>query len=154
MAGPRASRSSRHQVIARTAIVAGLCLRASIAAAADPFVRPLGPIVALTHVRVIDGTGAPGKDDQTLIVKDGRIAAVGAAAAIAIPPDAAVIDLRGRSVIPGLVGMHDHLFYQMETGQTVAILAPRTLATLYLASGVTTIRTAGTLDFDGDARLK
>lgn len=136
------------------AFVAILCLGA-IVDAADEFVRPLGPVVALTHVRVIDGTGAPARADQTLIVKDGRIASIGAAASIAIPPNATVLDLRGRSVVPGLVGMHDHLFYELESGRaSIPILAQKTFAKLYLASGVTTIRTAGTVNFGGDARLK
>ena len=123
---------------------------------ADEFVRPMGPVVALSHVRVIDGTGKPGKDDQTVIIEHGRIAAVGDAAAVSVPPGASTLDLRGRTVIPGLVGMHDHLFYQVEpaAGVTTVVLAQRTFARLYLASGVTTIRTAGTVDLDADARIK
>jgi imidazolonepropionase-like amidohydrolase len=52
--------------------------------------------------------------------------------------------------------MHDHLFYQLEpaAGSTTVVMADRTFARLYLASGVTTIRTAGTVNFDADARLK
>lgn len=123
---------------------------------ADQFIRPMGPVVALTHVRVIDGTGTPGKDDQTVIIDHGRISAVGDAAAVSVPPGASALELRGRTVIPGLVGMHDHLFYQVvpAAGVTTVVLAQRTFARLYLASGVTTIRTAGTVDFDADARIK
>lgn len=139
----------------RTTLVAALWLAAPAVDAADDFVRPLGPLVALTHVRVIDGTGAPAKDDQTVIVKDGTIAAIGSPASVPVPTGATVLDLRGRTVVPGLVGMHDHLFYQLEPGRaTFAVPAHRTFAKLYLASGVTTIRTAGALDFDADARLK
>jgi imidazolonepropionase-like amidohydrolase len=122
---------------------------------ADQFVRPLSPVVALAHVRVIDGLGGPGKDDQTITIEGGRISAVGDAADVKIPPGASTLDLHGRTVIPGLVGMHDHLFYQVEAkGSTTGVLAQRSFAKLYLASGVTTIRTAGTVDFDGDARIK
>jgi imidazolonepropionase-like amidohydrolase len=121
----------------------------------DQFVRPMAPVVALAHVRVIDGTGDSGKDDQTVIIERGRIAALGGASAVRVPPGASTLDLRGRTVIPGLVGMHDHLFYQVEpAGTPSAVLAERTFARLYLASGVTTIRTAGTLDFNADARIK
>jgi tetratricopeptide (TPR) repeat protein len=137
MVGSRSPRrqSSQH-VVARTvgcgALVAILCLGAR-ADAADQFVRPMGSVVALTHVRVIDGTGAPAKSDQTLIVKDGRIASLGAAATVAIPPNATVLDLHGRSVIPGLVGMNDHLFYEIEAGRSsIPIVAQRTFAKLYL----------------------
>ena len=121
----------------------------------DQFVRPMAPVVALTHVRVIDGTGAPGKDDQTVVIERGRISGVGDATAVRVPPGASTLDLHGRTVIPGLVGMHDHLFYEVEPGgSTSTVLAQRTFARLYLASGVTTIRTAGTVDFDADARVK
>ncbi len=115
----------------------------------------MAPVVALAHVRVIDGTGAPGKDEQTVIIERGRISALGDATAVRVPPGASTLDLRGRTVIPGLVGMHDHLFYQIEpAGATVVVPAQRTFARLYLASGVTTIRTAGTMDFSADARIK
>ena len=77
----------------------------------DRFVRPMARVVALAHVRVIDGTGAPGKDEQTVIIERGRISALGDATAVRVPPGASTLDLRGRTVIPGLVGMHDHLFY-------------------------------------------
>jgi imidazolonepropionase-like amidohydrolase len=123
---------------------------------ADPFIRPMGPVVALIHVRVIDGTGKPGKDDQTVIIEHGHIATVGNATAVAVPAGASRLELHGRTLIPGLVGMHDHLFYQLEpaAGSTAVVPAQRTFARLYLASGVTTIRTAGTMDLDADARIK
>jgi imidazolonepropionase-like amidohydrolase len=121
----------------------------------DQFIRPLAPVVALAHVRVIDGTGGPGRDDQTVIIERGRISALGDATAVRVPTGASTLDLYGRTVIPGLVGMHDHLFYQVAPGSaTSAVLAQRTFARLYLASGVTTIRTAGTLDLNADARIK
>src|SRR3989441_557009 len=122
---------------------------------AGQFIRPMASIVALAHVRVIDGTGGPGKDDQTVIIERGRISALGAATAIKVPAGASTLDLRGRTAIPGLVGMHDHLFYQFAPGGSTAVVpAQRTFARLYLASGVTTIRTAGTQDFTADARIK
>src|SRR3984885_3694318 len=122
---------------------------------ADRFVRPMAPVVALAHVRVIDGTGGPGKDDQTVIIEGGRIFALGEATAVHVLAGAQTLDLHGRTVFPGLVGLHEHLFYELEPGGTTSdVLAQRTFARLYLGSGVTTIRTAGTLDLDGDARLK
>ena len=110
------------------------------------------PVVALTHVRVIDGSGRPAREDQTVIVKADRIATVGAAGSVAIPADAKVLELPGRTILPGFVGMHDHLFYQM--GSHAGVRAQESFAMLYLASGVTTIRTAGTFDFAGDLRIK
>ncbi len=110
------------------------------------------PVVALAHVRVIDGTGGPAREDQTVIIASDRIGAVGPAGTVAIPAGARVLDLPGRTVLPGFVGMHDHLFYQM--GRHTAVPAQESFAMLYLASGVTTIRTAGALDLTGDLRIK
>src|SRR5205807_295676 len=92
--------------------LAGILMLAS--GKADRFVRPMSPVVALTHVRVIDGSGRPGKDDQSVIVENGRFSAVGDAKAVNVPAGASTLDLHGHTVIPGLVGMHDHLFYQLE----------------------------------------
>ena len=118
--------------------------------------RPLPSTVALLHARVIDGTGAPVQEDQTLLIERGQIAAAGAAGQVRIPEGIATLDLAGRTVMPGLVGMHEHLFYELEspTSGHLVVNAQTAFAHLYLASGVTTIRTAGTVDFDGDARLK
>jgi imidazolonepropionase-like amidohydrolase len=112
----------------------------SLSAALAPFVAINAPVVALTHVRVIDGTGAAARDDQTIVIQGDRISAVGPAKKVRIPAGAEVHDLKGHTVIPGIVGLHDHTFYT--TSQRRAQLnfsAPR----LYLASGVTTIRTTG-----------
>src|SRR5439155_27360609 len=96
-----------------SAIVA-LVVVSACGGSVDRFITTNAPIVALSHVRVIDGTGGPGKDDQTLIIEGGRIQALGDAARVAAPPSGRVLDLRGRTVIPGLVGMHEHLFYQYQ----------------------------------------
>jgi len=75
------------------------------------FVTVEDPAFALTHVRVIDGTGAPAREDQTVVVSAGKIQAIGDAAQTTIPPGAKVLELRDYTVIPGLVGMHNHIFY-------------------------------------------
>jgi len=114
------------------------------------FVSVDAPVVALTHARVVDGTGGPAREDQTLILSGGRIQAVGAAAAV--PAGAKVMDLSGSTVIPGLVGMHDHLFYPQGGGffAEMAFSFPR----LYLACGVTTIRTTGSIEPYTDLEIK
>ncbi|HEY2745900.1 MAG TPA: amidohydrolase family protein [Polyangia bacterium] len=116
----------------------------------QPFVSVDAPLVALRHARVIDGTGAPPREDQTIVVRDGRIAAVGAK--IAVPAGARVLDLTGKTVIPGLVGMHEHLFWpaKMVPGFTMFdesffVPQPYSFPRLYLAAGVTTARTAGSI---------
>jgi len=124
----------------------------SLSPAVREFVRMDDPLVALTHVRIIDGTGAPAREDQTVIVSGGRIQAMGAAGATAIPAGARVMELSGRTLIPGLVGMHDHIFYPAAPGHynTLIYSAPR----LYLACGVTTIRTTGGLEPYAELNLK
>ena len=116
------------------------------------FVKVDAPVVALTHVRVIDGTGAAAREDQTVVISKGKIESVGDAASANVPKDAQVIDLHGYSVIPGLVGMHDHMFYPVGRGMfgEMGFSFPR----LYLAGGVTTIRTTGSLEPYTDLELK
>jgi len=109
--------------------------------AAANFVKVQGPVIALTHVRVIDGTGAPPRDDQTVVIRDGILAAIGDGSRTAAPDGATVVDLAGRSVIPGLVMLHEHLYYT--TGPGVYGQLGMSFSRLYLAGGVTTMRTAG-----------
>jgi imidazolonepropionase-like amidohydrolase len=119
------------------------------------FVEEDAPVVAFLHARVIDGTGAAPRADQTLVVRDGKIAALGAAASTTIPEGAKVVDLSGRSVIPGLVGMHDHMYYPSPGGPPP--LYPEHAASfprLYLAGGVTSIRTTGSIEPYADLELK
>ncbi|MGA8618548.1 MAG: amidohydrolase family protein [Candidatus Sulfotelmatobacter sp.] len=116
------------------------------------FVKVDAPVIALTHVRVIDGTGAAAREDQTIVITNGKIESVSDAASANVPKDAQVNDLHGYSVIPGLVGMHDHMFYPIGNGifGEMAFSFPR----LYLAGGVTTIRTTGALEPYTDLELK
>jgi imidazolonepropionase-like amidohydrolase len=117
-----------------------------------PFVRYDAPTIALTHVRVVDGTGAPAREDQTVVVSHGKIESIGNTAAASLPKEAQVLDLSGYTVIPGLVGMHDHLFYPVGGGifGEMGYSFPR----LYLAGGVTTIRTTGSLEPYTDVEIR
>ena len=109
------------------------------------------PVIALTHVRVIDGTGAAPKEDQTVIIENGRIKTIGASASVQVPAGARTLDLAGHSVIPGIVGMHDHTFY---TTSRRSIQANFSMPRLYLASGVTTTRTTGSMSPYSELNLK
>jgi imidazolonepropionase-like amidohydrolase len=140
-----------YQVRAATIAAALAAVSACTEAPARSFVKSSAPLFAITHVRVIDGTGAPAREDQTLVVRDGRIASVGNAAGVIVPPGATIVDGQGRTVIPGLVAMHEHLFYELDHAVYPAAAA---FARLYLASGVTTIRTAGSVNLDEDLRIK
>src|SRR6185295_15987741 len=118
------------------------------------FIRTDAKVIALAHVRVIDGTGAAPKDDQTIIINDGKIQSVEPAANAKIPANAQTLDLNGYTVLPGLVGMHNHMFFPMGGSppmySNMGISFPR----LYLALGVTTIRTTGSIAPYTDLEIK
>lgn len=127
--------------------------QAVVTPAVAPFVTVREPVVALEHVRIIDGTGAAARDDQTVLIVNGKIAASASAAQVRVPRGARRIDLTGRTVIPGLVGLHEHLYYALGVdGPTTehAFSFPR----MYLAGGITTARTAGGFDVSRDLQAK
>src|SRR5215204_4461484 len=120
---------------------------------ARQFISVSDSVVALTNARVIDGTGAPARDGQTIVMKGGVIQAVGAAGQVAVPAGARTLDLGGRSVMPGYVMLHEHLFYPSGGGAVYneqGFSFPR----LYLAGGVTTMRTAGNMSGYADLGIK
>jgi imidazolonepropionase-like amidohydrolase len=118
------------------------------------FIRVEAPVVVLTHVRIIDGTGAEARDDQTIVIADGKIQSIGPGAPANLPANAQTVDLRGCTALPGLVGMHDHMFFPQGGSppmySDMGISFPR----LYLALGVTTIRTAGSVVPFTDLEIK
>src|SRR5262245_61376196 len=118
--------------------------RPTVQKAVAAYVKADAAVIALTHVRIIDGTGAQRREDQTVIIRDGNIAAMGAAASTAVPEGATTIDLTGKSVIPGLVMVHEHLYYP--TGPGVYGQLGESFTRLYLAGGVTTMRTGGNVN--------
>jgi imidazolonepropionase-like amidohydrolase len=126
--------------------------RPQLAAGVREYAKVDAPVIALTRVRVIDGTGAPPRDDQTIVVRDGVITEIGSASAISAPAGATVIDLAGRTVMPGLVMVHEHLYYP--TGPQVYGQLGQSFTRLYLAGGVTTMRTGGNVNGFMDITLK
>src|SRR3954471_16469614 len=125
--------------------------RPTLSPAVRAYVTVDTPVVALIHARVIDGTGSPARDDQTLVIRDGKIASLGSSQSNAVPIGAQVIDLTGRTVIPGLVMMHEHLYYP--TGPGVYGNLSESFTRLYLAGGVTTMRTAGNVSGYGELAI-
>lgn len=127
------------------------------------YVRVNSPRVVLEHVRVIDGTGKSAVEDQNIVIEAGRIAAVQPGADVAESGGLTVLDLRGYTAIPGIVGMHNHLFY-LERPSLDAnwyyeppVLVPQmtfSAPRLYLAGGVTTMRTTGSVETYADLNLK
>jgi len=120
---------------------------------------------ALTHVRVIDGTGAPAREDQVVVVANGKIQFIQPASS-ALPKDLKAYDYTGHTVFPGIVGMHNHFYYsaaiEEQAGATGKIAPPGfavaeipfTAPRLYLAAGVTTMRTTGSIEPYTDLRVK
>jgi imidazolonepropionase-like amidohydrolase len=155
----------------RLALFALLCTSLAIAQAQNsngvaPFVTVGAPVFVVNHVRIIDGTGAAPREDQTIVIANGKIQSIGPAATVQAPAGAQQFDRAGYTLIPGLVGMHDHLYYTDsvsvqrgadgkigEPGLYVAEI-PYTAPRLYLAAGVTTIRTTGSLEPYTDLKVK
>jgi len=112
--------------------------------------------IALVHAKVIDGTGTPAKVDEIILISGSTITQIGPSGSIRVPAQARVLDLTGKSVFPGIVGMHEHLYFTAYVDDHAPTLneLPFSFPRLYLAAGVTTIRTAGALDAYTDLALK
>ncbi|MDB4875564.1 MAG: amidohydrolase [Gemmatimonadetes bacterium] len=135
----------------------------SLSAEARKYLRVTTPRIILAHVRVIDGTGAAAVEDQNITVDGGKIMAISPGADAAGGEGTTVFDLRGHSVMPGIVGMHDHIAYIAQPNLAadasfeapphwveMSFSAPR----LYLANGVTTLRTVGSIEPYTDIKVK
>jgi imidazolonepropionase-like amidohydrolase len=120
-----------------------------VSEAVAEYVAVNAPLVALTNVQIVDGTGAPPVAGATIVIRDGVIEAVGAN--VDVPAGAEVLDLAGHTVIPGIVGLHDHTFY---TTAGRVVQTNETAPKLYLGSGVTTIRTTGSYHPYSELNLK
>jgi imidazolonepropionase-like amidohydrolase len=110
--------------------------------------------LALDHVRIIDGTGAPTRQDQSIIIESGRITYVGPSSSRPHLAGETALDLTGRTVLPGMVGMHEHLFTMAPTLSMGGVEQSVLFSRMYLASGVTTIRTTGSMAPEQDLAIK
>jgi imidazolonepropionase-like amidohydrolase len=124
-----------------------------------PYVKEQAPVLVLEHLRVIDGTGAAPQEDMRIEIAGGKITVVESARSPrTYPANVKRLNLAGKTVIPGLVGMHEHLFYPLpqrpEGGVGVYGEAADSAPRLYLAGGVTTARTAGSMEPYTDLALK
>src|SRR3954471_9746658 len=128
----------------------------------QPYVHVPAGKTAIQHLRIIDGTGAAPIEDATLLIDGAKIGAV-LPSSSTVPAGYQTLDGTGETALPGLVGMHNHLFYLQRpnldpTGHfeqpiivpQMTFSAPR----LYLANGVTTMRTTGSVEPYTDLALK
>src|SRR5215467_8932045 len=147
--------------LGRPALAAGS--EATLGSETRKFVRVGTPRVVLEHVRVIDGTGAAAVEDRNVTIENGKIAAISAGSDERSTEGTTVLDLRGYTVMPGIVGMHNHLFYLARPNAVAdgsfdgpALFVPMTFSAprLYLANGVTTMSTTGSVAPDTDLKLK
>ena len=112
----------------------------ALSAGVAPYVTVNAPVVALTHAKLVDGTGTAARTDQTIVISGGRITTVGPSASTPVPAGAQTIDATGHTVMPGQVGLHEHTYFGGVKRLTqMSVSGPL----LYLAYGVTTGMTAG-----------
>ena len=111
--------------------------------------------VALVHATIIDGTGGSIKADQTVMIIKGIISKTGNTTNIKVPPGITVIDCSGKTIIPGMVMMHEHLFYgESVPPNYLGLEMPVSFPQLYLAGGVTTMRTTGSVEPQTDLNIR
>jgi len=101
------------------------------------YVKYNSKIIALTNATVFDGNGSSVKKNQTLVIVNGYFQSIGQDSIINIPENATVINLEGKTIVPGIVGVHNHLHIPHFP------FIGKEASKLYLASGVTTIQTCG-----------
>lgn len=137
------------------------CLLASISFAQNfsrtvaPYVTNQEKAIAITNVKLIDGTGGPVKTNQTVIFENGVITQIGNTASMTYPSDYKSIDGTGKTLIPGLVMLHEHIFYPKPFDGVFSVAQMTfTFPRLYLAGGVTTIRTAGSIEPQTDLNIR
>jgi imidazolonepropionase-like amidohydrolase len=126
-----------------------------LSSAVKQFVNISADTIALVHVNIIDGTGGPVKNDQVIVIIKGRIAKTGDSKNVTIPASAKILDCKGKTVIPGMIMMHEHLFYgESLPPYYLGVEMPISFPRLYLAGGATTIRTTGSVEPTTDLNIK
>ncbi|MEO6638124.1 MAG: hypothetical protein ABIN25_07590 [Ginsengibacter sp.] len=119
------------------------------------FITDTASTKAFTDVKIIDGTGMPSKPHQDLVISQGKITSMGAHGKVSIPANANVINCTGKTIIPGMVMLHEHFYYTMMAGDFFNVAEmPFTFPRMYLAGGATTIRTGGSIEPQTDLNIK
>ena len=115
------------------------------------------PVTVFKNALLIDGKGSPAKPRQTVIIRNGKIDWVGDDGKAPSTPDAKIIDLGGKALMPGLVMMHEHMYisaFSLAPFYLNVRQLPLSFPRLYFAAGATTIRTTGSIEPYSDLRIK
>jgi hypothetical protein len=131
--------------------------QSSFSAAVKKYIDYDSSFIAFTHCRLADVKHLKVIEDQTVLVHNGIITGVGDSKKLPVPAGCTVIDLTGKSLLPGFVLLHEHMFYtaySADGSYTHLKQLPFTFPKLYLACGATTIRTAGSVEPYSDLNLK
>jgi len=115
--------------------------------ALKPYVSVSGPNVLLENALVFIGDGKLPLPNYSILISGEKISAIGPIGSITPPKHTHIINLKGYSILPGIVGLHNHT--HMPGVTLMKYTAPR----LYLASGVTTIQTTGSANALGELEL-
>ena len=127
-------------------VVVVLALIGGVACQSAPVepTTPAAEVTALTNARVIDGTGGTPLEQATVIISDGTIETVGAASTVTIPDGATVVDMTGKTIMPGMINAHGHV----QRGHDASIPVREDLVRrleIYALYGVTTVVSLGAI---------
>jgi enamidase len=125
---------------------------AAFSKATRAFVIADQPVILIRDARLLDGVHWKPAEHHDLLIRNGRIAQVGTR--LSPPPDAKVIDAAGKTLMPGLIMLHEHLMTAAQVGDRAAFYTSPYVPQVMLAYGTTTARTAGGFDMEGDLALK
>ena len=119
---------------------------------APPIPRGLEVVIVLSGGRIFDGIGVSVRPG-TIVIRQNKIEKILAVGATDWPKDARVIDVRGKTVMPGLIDAHTHIDYaepdtpvSMGTSEADAMLRAVERGRFYLECGITSIRDVGSLN--------
>lgn len=148
----------KNQVIVFSILLSSISIQISaqqFVPSVSQFIRDSAKIILLTNAKIIDGTGNPSKTQQTIVITNGKIIQVGNTKDISPPKDAEIIDCSGKTIIPGLIMLHEHMYYTIPMGEYFNVAEmPFSFPRLYFAAGATTIRTGGSIEPQTDLAIK
>jgi imidazolonepropionase-like amidohydrolase len=104
--------------------------------------------IAFTGARLIDGTGTTPIEQATIVVTNGRIVAVGPTASVTVPPNTTMINVAGKTIIPGLINAHGHIDPDISVNPGPYRDEMVRRVKLYAQYGVTSVMTLGFETYD------